>query len=515
MKSNRKTLFFHQIMLRPFSLMWFIIGNIILQIIMKTKLFMLIILATTCIYGCKKFDDSHLWDSINNLNDRVDRLEEMCDRMNANISSLQVIVQALENNDAISNVSSLPNGEGYTITFVSGKVINIYNGTDGKDGSDGQDGSDGEDGITPVISVKQDTDGVYYWTLNGDWLIVDGQKVKAVGKDGSDGQDGTDGEDGAPGSDGTDGKDGITPQFKIEDGYWYISYDNKQTWELVGKATGEDGIDGETFFKEVSIEDGYVCFILNDAESTVIKLPFKAGISLTIQLEIAGTLENYITDEQEEDITFLKLTGEMNEDDMIYINLRLTALNELDLSEANYTATIHNADFCVNPWKELLPNRTIQRLKTPVNINGRQSYDIDIEYCFALKTLNVTSIQRLGSIISANYIVRLPGNEVQYIPYQIDSLILPWGMTKAPSYLNSAANIIFPETITDVNLGAYRSEKIKIKTITCKAIVPPSTGTSSMGCVSSDAILYVPLQSVDLYKAAEDWKTIKMILPIE
>ena len=153
---------------------------------MKTKLFMLIILATTCIYGCKKFDDSHLWDSINNLNDRVDRLEEMCDRMNTNISSLQSIVQALENNDAIRNVSSLPNGEGYTITFVSGKTINIYNGTDGKDGSDGEDGVDGKDGVTPVISVKQDTDGVYYWTLNGDWLIVDGQKVKAVGEDGSD-----------------------------------------------------------------------------------------------------------------------------------------------------------------------------------------------------------------------------------------------------------------------------------------------------------------------------------------
>lgn len=42
-----------------------------------------------------------------------------------------------------------------------------------------------------------------------------------------------------------DGKDGITPKFKIENDYWYISYDNESTWTQLGKATGEDGKDGE------------------------------------------------------------------------------------------------------------------------------------------------------------------------------------------------------------------------------------------------------------------------------
>ena len=491
---------------------------------MKAKLFLLLFLVTS-VWSCKKFDDSHLWDSINSLNDRVERLEDVCDRMNTNISSLQVIVQALENNDAVTSVSSLPDASGYTITFTSGKVINIYNGTDGKDGENGQNGTDGQDGKTPIISVRQDVDGVYYWTVDGEWLIVDGQKVKAVGTDGKDGiagQDGEDGKDGAngkPGADGTNGKDGITPQFKIEDGYWYISYDNEMSWEQLGKATGDDGLngaDGESFFKGVSIENGYVCFILNDEDFTTIKLPFASGeSSLTIQLETAGTLENYITDNQEKNTTFLKISGEVNEEDMKYINLRLTALKELDLSETNYTGTIYTRDFCLNPWAEILPNRTLERVKTPENIKNRTDYDLNLDYCFALRTLIVTSTQDASFIQTGHYRVAGSTGVSDWYYYQIDSLVLPWGLTSAPKYMNAAANIILPETITEVDLNSRKADKPTIKTMTCKAIVPPSTGTASMDCVSEDAVLHVPSQSVDLYKAADDWKTIKTILPIE
>lgn len=86
-------------------------------------------------------------------------------------------------------------------------------------------------GISPIIEVE---DG--YWKINGEFLFDRlGNKVKALGVDGKDGIDGIDGKDGANGvdgkngSDGKDGKDAITPQFKIENDYWYISYDNGNT----------------------------------------------------------------------------------------------------------------------------------------------------------------------------------------------------------------------------------------------------------------------------------------------
>lgn len=73
-----------------------------------------------------------------------------------------------------------------------------------------------------------------------------------------------------------DGKDGITPKFKIENDYWYISYDNESTWTQLGKATGEDGedgISGDPMFTDIDYETNtdYVIFTLSNG--TQIKLP--------------------------------------------------------------------------------------------------------------------------------------------------------------------------------------------------------------------------------------------------
>lgn len=41
------------------------------------------------------------------------------------------------------------------------------------------------------------------------------------------------------------GKDGITPLLKIENDYWFVSYDNGETWQQEGLARGEKGEQGE------------------------------------------------------------------------------------------------------------------------------------------------------------------------------------------------------------------------------------------------------------------------------
>ena len=76
--------------------------------------------------------------------------------MNTNISSLQTLVNALQQKDFITTVAPINNDGkevGYSITFSSGKSITIYHGNDGKDGADGTDGT------TPQIGVKKDADG--------------------------------------------------------------------------------------------------------------------------------------------------------------------------------------------------------------------------------------------------------------------------------------------------------------------------------------------------------------------
>ena len=241
------------------------------------KLLTLAVMVTALVLSSCKYDDDDIWNSVHGLEDRVAKLEELCKQMNTNISSLQTIVTALQNNDYVTGVTPvMQSGKevGYTITFSKSNPITIFHG---KDGQNGMDGTDGKDGTTPTIGVKQDVDGIYYWTLDGDWLTDErGDKIKA---EGTDGKDGADGENGSDGTDGTNGKDGITPQFKIENDYWFISYDNGDTWTQVGKATGEDGKDGEdgvggdSMFTGIDYKTStdYVIFTL--ADGTQIKLP--------------------------------------------------------------------------------------------------------------------------------------------------------------------------------------------------------------------------------------------------
>lgn len=195
--------------------------------------------------SCNRYDDSVIWEELHSLDSRIKALEEKCDLMNQNIMTLQVLITALQQRDAITSVTTLENNTGYLITFSSGKEISIYNGVNGHDGTNGENGHDGH---TPIISVRQDTDGEWYWTLDGEWLYSQGQKIRASAKDGINGVDGINGTDGL---NGENGKDGITPRLKIEEGFWYISYDGEQTWIKLGAATGDSGLngeDGDSFF---------------------------------------------------------------------------------------------------------------------------------------------------------------------------------------------------------------------------------------------------------------------------
>ena len=241
------------------------------------RLFVLLMLTASVALSCTKFDDSLIWDKLNNHEDRISELERQCRQMNTNIEALQTILEALQNNEYVTSVTPIVEDGveiGYTITFSSGKYITVYHG------KNGQDGEDYQDGVTPIIGVAQDTDGIYYWTVNGSWLLdADGNKVKAVGTDGQDGQDG---QDGAPGQDGSDGADGVTPQLKIENGLWYVSYDDGSTWLEIGQATGDQGPQGpqgDSFFQSIIEDEEYVYMILaNGAEIVIPKKPLSAAI---------------------------------------------------------------------------------------------------------------------------------------------------------------------------------------------------------------------------------------------
>ena len=247
------------------------------------KYFSILFLCLSCclLSGCSNDDEiNDLSEKVDGLTQRVEVLENWRNETNTNIQSLQALVQSLMNNDMITSVVPVMSGNeviGYTISFLKSAPITIYHGEDGKDGVDGKDGADGNDGAdgadgetgtdgyTPKIGVKQDTDGIYYWTLDGKWLLDEnGAKVKAQGENGADGEDG---EDGADGANGTDGANGLTPELKIgEDGYWYVSYDGIK-WTKVGDKPAYGASD---IFKEIKIEESQITFVLTDGTELVV-----------------------------------------------------------------------------------------------------------------------------------------------------------------------------------------------------------------------------------------------------
>lgn len=237
-----------------------------------------IVLPLLVLASCDKFDDTALWNAINENTAKIQSLQTQVDNLNRRADELKALIDAVDKKESVKEISELSDGTGYTIIFTSGRSIVIHHGINGKDGNDGKDG---ENGSTPVISVRQDTDGIWYWTLNGDWLLNEkGEKIAASAKDGKDGQDGNDGNDG---KDGDNGKDGNTPQLKIEGEYWYISTDGGQTWTKLGKATGEDGKDGDAFFKDVRQDEDNAYFELIDG--TIITLPLASASRFNIVLD--------------------------------------------------------------------------------------------------------------------------------------------------------------------------------------------------------------------------------------
>lgn len=495
--------------------------------------------------SCSKFDDSAIWDKLNEqeqtLNDhekRIVALEELCRQLNTNIDALQTIVEALEKKDYVTNVSPVrEDGEivGYTISFANSDTITIYNG---------KDGVDGKDGYTPQIGVMKDTDGIYYWTVDGEWLLDGkGNKIQANGVNGIDGTDGSNGQD------GTNGVDGITPRLKIENDYWYVSYDEGATWIELGKATGEDGsngIDGDNIFKEVFIGDGFVVFTLDDDNNSQIKLPFVTDTQLSVNVTTAGTLRDCLTIEEQRSVTSLKVIGYINRDDLIFINTYLHSLEILDISDAIYICTNLGYDVKINPLGEMAVNRTIRHLIVGNALGSNSTAEdptiggavVDPSSCIALETLTLTVN---GSVISENALKQSSG----------------WPNTGGLSGCPNLSRLIISEGVTRLSLGDVWGQIYCVcpvvelpstiemigsrvfgiyccSTIVCRALVPPgiflppgyyadgyreeptlTTGFYDAYGQMEKMILYVPAESIDVYKTTSGWSTFGTILPID
>ena len=518
-----------------------------------------VVLATSLAFSSCQFDDSGIWDkfskieeSIRDHEQRISALEELCKQMNTNIEALQTIVSALEKRDYVTNVSEVrSNGEviGYTISFAYSDTITIYHG------QDGQDGANGKDGYTPQIGVMKDTDGIYYWTLDGEWLLDGkGNKIQANGVNGTDGTNG---------SNGTNGTNGVTPQLKIENDYWYVSYDNGATWEKLGKATGNDGIDGEngedgdSIFKSVTQDDEYVYFNLSDG--TMITLPKhdKENIQFEDLQVKAICCKNWDTNNDGE-LSYAEAAAVETIETVFQGNTNIIAFTELKYFTGITEIPQEAFDNCTNLWKIVLPQTithirsssfsrctSLQNIVIPNSVTSIGAGAFDgcqniksvtlsnrlkiIEHssfngCYLLSSIiipnGISSIETnafcncyaLEHVIIPDSVVQI-GSSAFAACYKLNDLIMGNGVTKigAQAFLDcrNLISVTIPDSIKEIGEMAF-ADCINLKSVYSKETIPPSIGqhafyyyhaaTSPVGWRRIDCKIYVPTASVDAYK---------------
>ena len=198
------------------------------------------LLAPSC---SDEYDDSQIRKDILDLKDRIEKLEAQAKTFNSELATLNWLVKALQEKVYVAKVEQ--GADGYTIYFTDGTTAEIKNGEAGED--------------APVIGIKADSDGIYYWTLTSNgttqWLTDDkGQKLRA-------------------GS--------VMPQLGVDaQGFWTISYDGGKTSTRILDAEGNPVEALNRIFHEVSADGD--CLNVTLADGTVISVPIRSNFYLLI-----------------------------------------------------------------------------------------------------------------------------------------------------------------------------------------------------------------------------------------
>ena len=233
--------------------------------------------------GCaKEYDDSALKGEVNSLKTELESLRSSISSINSQIAGLTSTIEQWKTGGYVQSIQELSDKSGYTITFVGGKTVTLYHGqkgdpgdpgtpgTPGTPGDPGNPGTPGQDGKTP--SLKMDTDGIFYWTIDGEYILVDGNKVPA----------------------------NVVPVFSVnEDGDLIMTVGDKTT--NLGHVKGTDGISGDSLFEKIEPGEDAVVFTLKGGDSFTI--PFAKAFKLVIEnpaqevtagqtVEIAYTVQN-------------------------------------------------------------------------------------------------------------------------------------------------------------------------------------------------------------------------------
>lgn len=239
------------------------------------------------------------------LKDRVDTLESKVaaleTKVNENASSIAKLAEAAAKAVTIESVTPNEDNTSYTIKFSDGTTAVLTNGKDAE---------------SPVVGVKE-SDGVLYWTVNGEFMTNGDAKIPVTGKDGK------------------------TPEFKIENGKWFVSFDGTSWEEVAVTGTVEPKLEMTETDTEYVFTLGETVFKITKSKAFSIKVKADSRMVVSGQVVVIGyTLIG--ADETTHVVAEAKgLTAEVNEAES---TVTITVPKEITPNDYVIVKAVRNSD---------------------------------------------------------------------------------------------------------------------------------------------------------------------------
>lgn len=199
------------------------------------------VLSVLLAVGCEKYDDSKLTGRLDDLEGRMKKVEQQLADLQTNVTSVTKLVKAFQDETRIEKLLPLDDGSGYKIIFADGKGEIII-----------------KNGEKPAISITLGEDGIYYWTVDGEFMLDNGNKIPAT----------------------------MAPEIKVENGCFWFRINGGEWTKVAGSDSGvgliqdiQESEDGES-----------VVFVFSEDGRDNIVIPKVQAFRLNIDIDEAGIM---------------------------------------------------------------------------------------------------------------------------------------------------------------------------------------------------------------------------------